>query len=302
MDQGGEFTGEVVECLLKRLGITHLRTSAYHPQTDAKCERAHFSVHNMITKVINGKHERWPDLLGSVALAYNATVHTSTGYSLHVLFYSFAPSCPLDAVVSTPASDPASNADEFALQTLEHFQEATALVHDFTGKNIQRMKRRYDATVRPQSYAIGEKVLVYNPKKRRGQFAKWQSCWTGPYVVENKLNQMNFVVKKGRFKAAVIHIDRMRKLPNELGLENSDSQEDDMHSTSQPKLQHKASNAAMETSTHCTMTANCTDSDSNMPLFPSMDTCNDHLPNACVSIGLDICNPAVAESQSTHLG
>jgi len=41
-DQGGEFTGEVVECLLKRFGITHLRTSAYHPETDAKCERAHF--------------------------------------------------------------------------------------------------------------------------------------------------------------------------------------------------------------------------------------------------------------------
>jgi len=127
MDQGGEFTVEVVECLLKRLGISHLRTSAYHPQTDAKCKRAHFSVHNMITKMINDKHERWLDLLGSVALAYNATtVHTSTGHSPHELFYSFAPSCPLDAIVATPASDPASNADEFALQTFEHLQEATA--------------------------------------------------------------------------------------------------------------------------------------------------------------------------------
>jgi len=247
-DQGGEFTGEVVECLLKRLGISHLKTSAYHPQTDAKCERAHFSVHNMITKMINDKHERWPDLLGSVALAYNVTVHTSTGYSLHELFYSFAPSCPLDAIVCTPASDPASNADQFAF------------VRDFTGKNIQRMKRCYDATVRPQSYTIGEKVLVYNPKRCRGQFAKWQSCWTGPCVVENKLNRMNYAVKKGRGKAAVIHINRMQKLLNELGLENSDSQEDDMHSTSQPKVWRRARDAAMETSTHCTMTANCTDS------------------------------------------
>ena len=118
--------------------------------------------------------------------------------------------------------------------------------------------------------------------------------------MENKLNEMNFVVKKGRGKVAVIHIDRMRKLPNELGSENSDSQEDDMHSTSQPKLRHKPSDAAMETSTHCTMTTNCTDSNSNTPLFSSMDTCSDHSPNACVSIGLDICNPAVAESQSTH--
>jgi len=92
-DQGGEFTAEVVECLLQRLGIAHLKTSAYHPQTDAKCERVHFSVHNIISKLT--------DLLGVVALAYNATVHTTTGYSPHKLFYSFAPSCALDAMVST---------------------------------------------------------------------------------------------------------------------------------------------------------------------------------------------------------
>jgi len=149
MDQGGEFTGEVVECLLKWLGISHLKTSAYHPQTEAKCERAHFSVHNMITKMINDKHERWPGLLGAVALAYNATIHTTTGYSPHELFYSFAPPCPIDAIVSMPASDPTSNADEFALQTFERLQEATAFVSDFTGKNMQGMKRRYDSTVKP---------------------------------------------------------------------------------------------------------------------------------------------------------
>ena len=52
-DQGGELMGDVVKCLCKRLGIAQLRTSAYHPQTDAKCERVHYSVHNMITKLIN---------------------------------------------------------------------------------------------------------------------------------------------------------------------------------------------------------------------------------------------------------
>jgi len=41
-DRGGEFMGEVVEYLLKRLGITHLKTLAYHPQTDPKCERVQF--------------------------------------------------------------------------------------------------------------------------------------------------------------------------------------------------------------------------------------------------------------------
>jgi len=72
---------EVVEVLYKRLGITQLKTSAYRPQTDAKCERVHFCVHNLITKLVGDKHEWWLDLLGTIALAYNATVHTLTGYS-----------------------------------------------------------------------------------------------------------------------------------------------------------------------------------------------------------------------------
>jgi len=252
--------------------------------------------------MITDKHDRWPDLLGPVALAYNATIHTSTGYSPHERFYLFAPSCPLDAIVSTLASDPTSNADEFALQTFERLQEANAFVRVFTGHSVQRMKRRYDASVRPQTYTIGEKVLVYNPKKRRGQFAKWQSCWVGPYTIENVLNQINYVVKKCRGKGAVIHVDRMRKLPNELSSDNSDSQEDDMRSTSPHKQRHKDSDAAMETSTHCTITANCTDTDTSTPLFSPMDTCSDHLPDACVSVGLDICNPTVDASQSTHRG
>jgi len=129
---------EVVECLLKRLGITHLKTLAYHPQTDAKCECVHFSVHNIITNLVDDKQKKWPDLLETVALANNATIHTAmSGYSPHEIFYLFSPSCPLDAMVTVPAPDSASNADEHTLQAFECLQETAALVRDFAGKTCR---------------------------------------------------------------------------------------------------------------------------------------------------------------------
>jgi len=137
------------------------------------------------------------------------------------------------------------------------------------------MKRRYDASVKPQTYSVGEEVLVYNPKKRRGQFSKWQPCWFGPFTVEKVLNSTNYVVKKGRGKSVVIHVDRMRKLPSELSSDKSDSPEDDLHSTSQPKQRRKASDAAIATSTHCTETANCTDTDTSTSLSSPMDVSSD---------------------------
>ena len=93
------------------------------------------------TKLVGDKHDRWPDLLGTVALAYKATVHTSTGYSPHKLFYSFAPACPLDALVTTPMPEPVNNADEYALQAMERLQEAARFVRSYTGRQIQRMKQ-----------------------------------------------------------------------------------------------------------------------------------------------------------------
>jgi len=213
----------------------------------------------MITKMIDEKHERWPDLLGTVALAYNATVHTTTGYSPHELFYSFAPSCPLDAVVSTPASDPASNADEFALQSFERLQEATAFVREYTGKNIQHMKKYYDGT---QNYEIGEKVLVYNPIKHCGKFVKWQRRWVGPFVVKNKLNEANYVVRKGRGKPVVIHIDRLRKLTAEVDADNTGRPVSNSRPTSQPAKRRRADNAATATAT----SMHCTDAEFSRPI------------------------------------
>jgi len=121
--------------------MAQLKTSAYRPQTDAKCERVHFSMHNLIAKLVGDKQERWPDLVGTIALAYNAAVHTSTGYSPHELFYSFAPACTLDALVSTLMPEPANNANEYALQAMERLQESTQFVCNYTGKQMQRMKR-----------------------------------------------------------------------------------------------------------------------------------------------------------------
>ena len=38
----GEFTGEVMDRLYERLGITRLRTTGYHPQCDAKAEHVQY--------------------------------------------------------------------------------------------------------------------------------------------------------------------------------------------------------------------------------------------------------------------
>ena len=95
-------------------------------------EHVQFSVHNMVTKLTGDKDKRWPDILGTVALAYSAVVHSTMGYSFHELFYSFVPVCPLDAVVTAPALELPGNADEYTLQALERLQKSVTFVCKMT--------------------------------------------------------------------------------------------------------------------------------------------------------------------------
>jgi len=171
----------------------------------------------MITKLVGDKHERWPDLLGTVALAYNATVHTSTGYSPHELFYSFAPACPLDALVTTPMPEPVNNADEYALQAMERLQEGAHFVCGYTGKQIQRMKQSYDASVKPKQFEENDEVLLFDPCKKRGKYTKWSVTWVGPFRVKKHLNSCNYVLQKlAKSQPFVVHVDRMRPYLHEL--------------------------------------------------------------------------------------
>jgi len=67
-----------------------------------------------------------------------------------------------------------------------------------------------------------------------------------------------------------------------------------MHSASQPKQRRKANDAAMETSTHCTMTANCTGTNTDPPLFQPDDSIN-----ACISDDPDTLDTPVNAYQSS---
>jgi len=187
---------------------------------DAKCKRIYFSVHNMITKLVGDKHNRWPDLLGTVALAYNATVHSTTCYSPHELFYSFASACPLDTMLSVPVLRPGSNADKYALQALERLQEAAAFVRATTGKQIQQMKKYYDTPIKPQHFVEGVEILVFHPKKKRGHYSKWQVSWKGPMTVKWCFTDTNYMLQKlAKSRPFIVHIDHMRCFPNEFSKE-----------------------------------------------------------------------------------
>lgn len=81
-DQGSNFLSTTLTHLYKRLGITRIKTSAYHPQSSGHLERFHATMKAMITKCIAEKHD-WPNVSDLVLYFSRNTPHSRHGFTPH---------------------------------------------------------------------------------------------------------------------------------------------------------------------------------------------------------------------------
>ena len=91
----------MITAMCKLLGIEKIRTTPYHPQTDGSAERVHQTLQRMISKLDPEKCRKWPEHIGSVLIAYNATRSQVTGYYRYFLMFGQRLQLPVDLLFLT---------------------------------------------------------------------------------------------------------------------------------------------------------------------------------------------------------
>ena len=176
-DQGTEFTGDVIAAMRKLLGIEKIRTMPYHPQTNGSAERVHQTLQRMIGKLDPEKHWKWPEHIGSVLIAYNATWSQVTGYSPYFLMFGRRPWLPVDLLFLTVNKrEWTRTIDEYVKALYEQLTECLQLVQESTSKEAKRQKRLYDRKVRAMELCPGDRVLV-RLDAFRGRRRKLKNRW-----------------------------------------------------------------------------------------------------------------------------
>ena len=210
-DQAAEFTGLVISELCDLLGITKIRMSPYHPQTNGTIERVHQTLRRMIAKMDPDKRAKWPSHLGPILIAYNATRSLIIGYSPYFLMFGCQPRLPVDLFPTVRRDENSWTTDEYVMFLYDKLKLALASARNTTILEAQRQKRLYDHKAGVVELHLGDKVLV-KLDAFRGQWQKLKNRWGDTlhmvvkcvadgipaYEVENDANKKRQVLHRAR--------------------------------------------------------------------------------------------------------
>ena len=203
-DQGKEFDNAMIRKLSELLGTVKTKTTPYHPRSNGLVERFNRTLLAMLAMFVSQEHDNWDDLLPFMMLAYNTTVHTTTGFTPYRLVFGDECNLPGNLVhrelrPDTPPGDPGTYASWVQQALHESYDEVRAQQQRAT----HRQKRNYDSKAVARTFPIGCWTLRYYSPARKNKLC---SPWIGPYKIVRA--PMELVVG---IQVVYVHMDDLKR-------------------------------------------------------------------------------------------
>ena len=181
-DQGRNFESDVIAEVCKLLGVTKTRTTPYHPQSDGLVERFNRTLLDMLATAAREKPFDWESQLRRLCLAYNSSVHPTTGETPFFLMFGRQVRLPVDVMYGSPTPQP-STVPQYVTDLRSSLEIAYQRVRERMGHKLSRQKDLYDRKLHGDPFQPGDLVWLHSPAVPRGQPKKLHRPWTGPFRV-----------------------------------------------------------------------------------------------------------------------
>jgi len=191
-DQGSNFMSGLFQQVMYELGIEQYASSAYHPESQGALERFHQTLKNMIRTYCLEYEKDWDEGVHLLLFAAREAVQESLGFSPFELVFGRTVRGPLKLLKEKWLND---NTDMNLLDYVSKFKERLNRAHEIARQNLKeaqtKMKTWYDKDAKARVFKPGDNVLVLFPIPGHPLQARYH----GPYTVESKQGEMNYVVK-----------------------------------------------------------------------------------------------------------
>ncbi|GFV92957.1 retrovirus-related Pol polyprotein from transposon 412 [Trichonephila clavipes] len=158
-------------------------------------ERFNQTILNSLSLLVSSHQQDWDKKLPFFLLAYRSAVHETTGYSPAQMLFGRDLRLPADLLFIRPPDAPLVP-EEYIEKQQARMEEMQHLARERIGMTSKKMKTRYDARATGHDFGEGNKVWLWNPKRRKGLSPKLQTNCEGPYTVLKRLNDVVVRIQK----------------------------------------------------------------------------------------------------------
>ena len=165
------------------------------------------TLRQLLRATVNEHGNDRDEHLPYVMLAYRSTVQESIKCTPNLLMFGREVRLPVDLMYEAcPSSEDYNCPAEYVEWVRDVMSEAYSLVRKHLGKSAERQKRLYDTNTQTRSFKR-DWVWIFYPEAKE----KFGRGWKGPYLVINKLGDVNYRVQKSESAQLVtVHVDHMK--------------------------------------------------------------------------------------------
>lgn len=184
-DRGRSFENKLIQSLCVTYGISKTRTTPYHPEGNAQCERFNRTMHNLLCTLSEKQKKKWPDFLAELTMMYNCTPHASTGFTPFQLLFGREPVLPVDRLFEIDNTESVLEPGDFVQRHREQLRQTYKIAKHNLEKEAEKRANRHDSKRMLSPISPGALVYIKNRVIGRN---KIQSYWNPvPYRVLQKL-------------------------------------------------------------------------------------------------------------------
>lgn len=192
-DQGTNFKSKVFQMALKTLGVSHITSTPYHPESQGALERFHQSMKSMLRKHCFQSTRNWDESIPFILFAAREAVQESLGFSPAELVFGHKVRGPLKMFKETlcaPTTAP-TNLSDYVTSMRRRLQDACLLAKEKLIDTQIKMKQTFDRKAAVPLFQPGDYVLALLPEPHSALSPKF----SGPYQVLRKVSDTNYVIK-----------------------------------------------------------------------------------------------------------